>query len=261
MSKLFEQSENWTNRDHLFLAEAFVRRWGELVLEDLRQDIEKLDSLNAFDQVYLRAYWWQLIDGLVDSGPGKVSVPCTTREEFDKQTVLIERQFGVTLDPNRPTPSLKADVATRLARLKERLAQEFESGVKGTIAAHEITSPIEQIFLMEWRFARVEERFRLQLRPQQTIRTDAGTFALDYCITAIDNPTSRFSVAIELDGHEFHEKTAEQVRCDKRRERAILRAGVPNGLVVFRFSGSEIYRDCSACIRELVEYIEQRAVA
>lgn len=260
MSTPSEPSERLSNRDVLYIVEATVRRWCELTLEDLRRDLNQAESLNEFDLTYLRVYWWQLVDSLLEIRPSKVPVPCTTVDEFDEQSAIIERFFGVSLDSSRPAPVLEADVAKRLAHLKERLGKDFESGVLGTIAAHEITSPIEQIFLIEWRFARIEERFRLQLRPQQPIRTDAGTFLLDYCITAIDNPGSKFSVAIELDGHEFHEKTPEQVRRDKRRERSILRAGVPNGLVVFRFSGSEIFRDCKACIKELIEYIEQRTV-
>lgn len=50
-------------------------------------------------------------------------------------------------------------------------------------------------------------------------------------------------VAIECDGHAFHEKTKDQVAKDKARERAIVEAGY----VVIRFSGSEIWNDPMAC--------------
>lgn len=52
--------------------------------------------------------------------------------------------------------------------------------------------------------------------------------------------------AIECDGHDFHEKTKEQARADKARERELLRVG----FLVLRFSGSEIWRDAAACAEE-----------
>lgn len=60
-------------------------------------------------------------------------------------------------------------------------------------------------------------------------------------------------VAIELDGHAFHEKTKEQVAHDKKRERAIVRAGLP----VLRVSGHEIWRNARACVLEVVEYFRR----
>jgi len=260
MTKNHDPAGSLSNRDSIRLAQIAIRRWGELILEELQRDLVKFESLHEFEQTYLRAYWCQLAKDLLRTRQEKQEVPVSSAPELEKQAKTIEGYFGISLDPKRPDPILKNDIAKRLGQLKNQLVHEFESGVLSTIAAHEISSPIEQIFLMEWRFSRAEERFRLQLRPQQPIRTDSGTYFLDYCITAIDNPASRFSVAIELDGHEFHEKTPEQATNDKRRERAILRAGAPNGLVVFRFTGSEIFRDCKACVKEIVDYIEQRAL-
>ena len=64
-------------------------------------------------------------------------------------------------------------------------------------------------------------------------------------------------MAIELDGHNFHEKTKEQVIRDKRRERAILQAGIKDNLSVLRFAGTEIVRDCSRCIKEIIAFVEK----
>lgn len=54
-------------------------------------------------------------------------------------------------------------------------------------------------------------------------------------------------VAIECDGHDFHEKTKEQAAADKKRDRQILAAGFP----VMRFSGSEIFRDALGCAQQV----------
>jgi len=61
--------------------------------------------------------------------------------------------------------------------------------------------------------------------------------------------TSRGGVAIECDGHAFHEKTKEQASRDKARDRSILAAGFP----VMRFTGSEIFRDPVACASQVHE--------
>lgn len=63
----------------------------------------------------------------------------------------------------------------------------------------------------------------------------------------------RFScqyLAVECDGHDFHEKTKEQAARDKARDRALLINGVPS----MRFSGSEIWRDVFACVKSVDDF-------
>lgn len=50
-------------------------------------------------------------------------------------------------------------------------------------------------------------------------------------------------VVVECDGHEFHEKTKEQAARDKARDRHLQE----NGFKVFRFTGSEIWKDPLEC--------------
>ena len=59
------------------------------------------------------------------------------------------------------------------------------------------------------------------------------------------------TIAIELDGHDFHEKTKQQASHDKRRERIIVKAGFP----VFRYSGSDVYTDIDAVLTETLEHL------
>jgi very-short-patch-repair endonuclease len=58
-------------------------------------------------------------------------------------------------------------------------------------------------------------------------------------------------VAVECDGHEFHEKTKEQAARDKARDRDL--AG--RGVTVMRFSGSEIWRDAGAYADEVLTFL------
>lgn len=54
-------------------------------------------------------------------------------------------------------------------------------------------------------------------------------------------------IAIETDGHDFHERTKEQARRDKSRDRELQRLGWR----VLRFTGSEVYADPNACAEEV----------
>jgi len=56
---------------------------------------------------------------------------------------------------------------------------------------------------------------------------------------------------IEIDGHDFHEKTKEQVRKDKQRERNLMKLGYK----VIRFTGSEVYNTCDKCWLDLFTII------
>jgi very-short-patch-repair endonuclease len=67
---------------------------------------------------------------------------------------------------------------------------------------------------------------------------------VDFALTPLDRDTP--VLAIELDGHEFHERTKKQARADKARDRSILATGCP----VVRFTGSEVWRDPAGCWRE-----------
>lgn len=94
--------------------------------------------------------------------------------------------------------------------------------MKNDVNTHEITSPIEQIFLMEWRFLKVDEQHGVKIRPQSALELDGQTYAIDFMVESLDG---KVKLAIELDGHDFHEKTKQQAAHDRARERTIIRHG------------------------------------
>lgn len=61
----------------------------------------------------------------------------------------------------------------------------------------------------------------------------------------------RFMV-VECDGHDFHERTKEQARRDKKRDRFFQ----SKGFKVLRFTGSEIWADPDACANEVLEQLQ-----
>lgn len=56
---------------------------------------------------------------------------------------------------------------------------------------------------------------------------------------------------VEIDGHEWHEKTKEQARADKEKERMYLKSCY----IPVRFTGSEVYHNAKMCVKELFEII------
>lgn len=58
---------------------------------------------------------------------------------------------------------------------------------------------------------------------------------------------------IELDGHDYH-SSKEQLRNDAQRQRYLAKAGY----TIIRFTGSEIYEDCAACVQEVREFYKER---
>lgn len=79
-----------------------------------------------------------------------------------------------------------------------------------------------------------------------TAQAPIGAYRADFLLW-LANGTHIGGIAIECDGHDFHERTKEQASRDKRRDREILTAGFP----VLRFTGSEIYRDAVACANQV----------
>lgn len=65
------------------------------------------------------------------------------------------------------------------------------------------------------------------------------------------------AVSVELDGHDFHERTRGQASADRRRDRAFL----SRGIVVIRFTGSDVYRDPAGVLCEIVALAHSNARA
>lgn len=73
-----------------------------------------------------------------------------------------------------------------------------------------------------------------------------GKFRLDFALWDASE-SEEISMAIECDGHDFHERTREQAKRDRSRDRELTAAGI----TVLRFTGSEIHADAEGCAREV----------
>lgn len=78
---------------------------------------------------------------------------------------------------------------------------------------------------------------------------EVAPYRLDFAFLAVDGR----KVCVEIDGHEFHEKTAEQAGYDKKRDRFL----ILNGWRVVRFTGREIYNDLKVSVAETLLHLAQ----
>lgn len=67
-------------------------------------------------------------------------------------------------------------------------------------------------------------------------------YRLDFAVT-------HARIAVEVDGHDFHERTKEQAARDKSRDRALQ----AEGWRVLRFTGSEVWNDPRRCAKEVAQ--------
>lgn len=78
-----------------------------------------------------------------------------------------------------------------------------------------------------------------------------GPYRADFAVVQVGFPRP-IQVAVECDGHEFHEKTKAQARHDKRRDRYFQESGFQ----IARFAGSEIWADAPKCAAEVMRMLE-----
>jgi len=101
-------------------------------------------------------------------------------------------------------------------------------------------SRVFRVFEFDANFEPPHKQFA-SLMPQAQI----GPYRVDFLLK--DYVGEGRSLVIECDGHNFHEKTKEQARSDKRRDRTM----VYTGARILRFTGSEIWADPDACVDEI----------
>lgn len=134
-------------------------------------------------------------------------------------------------------------------------------------------SPVEQIFLAEvirklWLcptgmekmfISRQEEAVDLVVVPQYLIECGDARYRVDFKFylqkcEGVGDYTDYGKTVVEIDGHDFHEKTKGQASRDKKRDRDIQRAGY----FVLRFSGSDVFRNPKKCVTEVMDHMTEQ---
>ena len=126
-------------------------------------------------------------------------------------------------------------------------------------------SPIEMMLALAMKYANLLDAGRyvgadvVDVSNQYEIvigKTSKTTYRVDFMIP-VYFPKYGFgkSYVIECNGHEFHEKTKDQVAKDNKRQRDLTR----EGYTVINFSGSEIYNDATDCAMQIKKIITTQA--
>lgn len=81
-------------------------------------------------------------------------------------------------------------------------------------------------------------------------------FYADFALVPIGwKAPSGLPLVVEVDGHDFHERTKEQAEHDRRRDRLMIESGA----TVLRFTGREVWRNARACADEVLTYARSAA--
>lgn len=144
-------------------------------------------------------------------------------------------------------------------RLDEVISFQLESLLSQIYCAVEsCQTPIEKILAiyLEEYANRSKLHFLgdvFEIEPQAEIEINDKKYKVDFLVKFLkEENLIDHEFVIECDGHDFHEKTKEQVKKDKERERNLME----NGYVVIRFTGSEIYDSPARCARQALRIIE-----
>lgn len=141
---------------------------------------------------------------------------------------------------------------------------EYQDSLLGSMYGCE--SPIEQImamelstsmdmFLMEYNNIEL-----MELEPQKYIKANNKLYRVDFLMEFAFKLNGEyidiFKLIIECDGHEFHEKTKEQVKKKNERDRDLQKEGYD----ILHFSGSEICNTLYKCGKEIRDYVRSKYI-
>lgn len=119
-------------------------------------------------------------------------------------------------------------------------------------------SPIEQLLSLALKQLNIVNIYKfnpfidiVEIEKQKEIQCENKKYRVDFFIPVIYKNQENKCFIVECDGHEFHQKTKEQVERDNTRMRKLQKAGYE----VIRFSGTEIWHRPYKCAEEVLNII------
>ncbi len=97
-----------------------------------------------------------------------------------------------------------------------------------------------------------EKTWRFHVTHQYEVPTGRGLYRLDFVVDYWPIADTEVTVAVEVDGHNWHERTPMQAARDKSRDRALVSSGFP----VLRFTASEVWRVPEECASEILAVLK-----
>lgn len=118
-------------------------------------------------------------------------------------------------------------------------------------------SPIEQILWLALNYYSIFiSENHLVFEEQAEVEANGNKYRVDFLYSEdyMDNVSNPFYLAIECDGHDFHEKTKEQVERRNKRDMDLKMEGID----ILHYSGSQIYKNPLKCAKKICDYIERK---
>lgn len=119
-------------------------------------------------------------------------------------------------------------------------------------------SPIEQLLSLALESLNIKQAYIfnpfvdiVEIEKQSKIQCGDKKYRVDFLIPVIYKNQEYKYFVIECDGHEFHQKTKEQVEKDNTRTRDLQKAGYE----IIRFSGTEIWHRPYKCAKDILNII------
>lgn len=120
-------------------------------------------------------------------------------------------------------------------------------------------SPIEQMLFVTIAHSTrdIARKFGINHKVEFSIlpQENADPYRIDIGLSIFIDGEIIIRIAVECDGHDYHEKTKEQAARDKARDRELTK----QGYIVVRFTGSEIYKDPWKCADQVYEIVCAKA--
>lgn len=157
------------------------------------------------------------------------------------------------IDRNEDISNYLVDnVSLHLLALSSDVEMNFEESLI------DCESPIEQLLSLALENLNIKNIYKynpfidvVEIEKQKEIKCENKKYRVDFCIPVIYNNQENKSFIIECDGHEFHQKTKEQVERDNTRMRDLQKQGYE----VIRFSGTEIWHRPHKCASDILNII------
>lgn len=126
------------------------------------------------------------------------------------------------------------------------MAGEIQDWLRNRFPCQKAESPIEALFHAAWSAMKPHSMAidEVRLTPQ----ADLGNYRADFLFTINDVEGKEQKLVVEMDGHDFHERTKAQAAHDKARDRWM----TGEGYQVMRFTGSEVWRNPFQVVEEVV---------
>lgn len=157
---------------------------------------------------------------------------------------------------NKRTKKLFLDLIVKGGKYKECCIKAIE---KEGYYLSRCKSPMEELFNAAFNVVSYDEEFvdpidegKFFLIPQYEVKCNDKKYIADFLVAySCNGGFESTNVLVEIDGHDFHEKTKEQVTHDNEREYDLKMQGYD----VLRFSGSQVYNSPCNCAYKTLTYV------